>query len=131
MCVCVFVWGCVCYKRQLLFSSSECSNILSFYIYDFIKNVFSSKSNNNRITITTRIVDVVVVIVHAFWFDFAINNRSYESSTIIIIFSVLFCLNNYICLYRIVLVFSYLSDKYYTLSSRFSSCSLMCHFISI
>ena len=96
----------------------------------FIK-MFSSKSNNNRITITTRIVDVVVVIVHAFWFDFAINNRSYESSTIIIIFSVLFCLNNYICVYRIVLVFSYLSDKYYTLSSRFSSCNLMCHFISI
>ena len=131
MCVCVFVWDCVCYKRQLLFSSLGFSNILSFYIYDFIKNVFSSKSNNNRITITTRIVDVVVVIVHAFWFDFAINNRSYESSTIIIIFSVLFCLNNYICLYRIVLVFSYLSVKYYTLSSRFSSCSLMCHFISI
>ena len=131
MCVCVFVWGCVCYKRRLLFSSSEFSNILPFYIYDFIKNVFSSKSNNNRITITTRIVDVVVVIVHAFWFDFAINNRSYESSTIIIIFSVLFCLNNYICVYRIVLVFSYLSDKYYTLSSRFSSCNLMCHFISI
>jgi hypothetical protein len=43
MCVCVFVWGCVCYKRQLLFSSSEFSNILSFYIYDFIKNVFIKK----------------------------------------------------------------------------------------
>ena len=33
----------------------------------FIK-MFSSKSNNNRITTTTRIVDVVVAILHAFSF---------------------------------------------------------------
>lgn len=62
--------------------------------------MFSSKSNNNRITTTTRIVDVVVVaILHAFVSFFAINNWTYKIFFIMWSYFSIFmiglsCLNN-------------------------------------